>query len=82
MAAAEETLTTTHPASMGRPPEGTLRPVSAEMSCFSEPCGYLTRRTWTSMPRGAARARSASGGVALVGLDPHDHAGEPSARAT
>ena len=67
MAAAVEALITTQPASIGRPPEGTRRPVSAWMSCFSLPCGYLARtlNTRASAPRGLLQAR---GGVGLVVL--------------
>ena len=32
-------LKTAHPTSLGNPPEGTWRPVTAWMSCFSAPWG-------------------------------------------
>ncbi len=43
-------LFTMTPASIGSPPEGTSRPVTAFMSCFSPPCGYLVAKTTTSIP--------------------------------
>ena len=63
MAAAVEALSTTQPASIGSPPEGTRRPVSTWMSCFSLPCGYLARTAHTraSVPAAFCRLAAASG---------------------
>ena len=73
IAATEPTFCTTTPTVTGSLPDGTSTPVTALISIFSAPCGYLTvsGRIVTSRSAGTARSHRRDR-VGLVALDPHD----------
>ncbi len=64
------TFCTTTPTSIGSPPEGTARRVSASMSCFSAPCGYLTSSGTTVMsaPAGIAPFIAATASILFASM--------------
>ena len=68
------TLHTTAPTSAGRPPLGTIRPMTRLMSIFSAPWGYLVFATVTSMLSSAAHlawnSSTASGLLSSMTITP------------
>ena len=83
MLAVVATFCTSAPIALGSLPDGTSRPVTALISIFSAPCGYLTCSGWTVTSRSVgAVARITSIASGLLFSMPITARRMPSARST